>query len=113
MKLVKLFFALVVGVALSGATMPAAHALNASGQVVVQWQEPGPPPGNWSDAWHRGFHEGAQAAHHDIQAGRSPDPNRHDSFRHPDARGPARHDFRDGFRHGYHMVYNRDWHRGH
>lgn len=113
MKSMKMWLALLLGVALGGVMMPGAHAMTASPQVVIQWGEPAPPPGNWSEAWHRGFHEGAQAAHHDISNGRRPDPNRHDSFRHPDVRGPERRDFREGFRHGYRMVYDRDWHRGH
>ena len=112
MKLVKIFFALLVGMALSGATMPAAHALAASPQVTIQWNEPAPPQGNWSHAWHRGFHAGAMAAHHDIRRGLPPNPNRHQDFRNPDVGHHERHDFRDGFRHGYHMVYSRDWHHG-
>jgi len=109
MKSLKVVFAALVGIALSGAAMPAAHALTASPQLVVQWQEPAPPPGNWSDAWHRGFHAGARAAHHDIANGMRPDVKRHGEFRHPDVPPGARHDFRDGFQHGYHMVYDRDW----
>jgi len=109
MRLLKTFFALLLGVALAGAMLPAARALAASPQVVVQWQEPGPPPGNWSNAWHNGFHDGAVAAHHDINAGRPPDPHRHADFRHPDLPPGQRRDFRQGFRRGYQMVYHRDW----
>lgn len=108
MKILKWLFAVVLGIALSGAMMPAAHALTVSQQD--QWGEPNEPQGNWSEAWHRGFHAGAQAAHHDISHGRRPDPDRHQSFRHPDdvRRGQLR-DYREGFRHGYRMVYDRDW----
>jgi hypothetical protein len=110
MKPLKLLLAVLAGIALSGATMPAAHAVTASPQIEIQWGEPAPPPGNWSEVWHRGFHAGAQAAHHDIEAGRRPDMKRHDDFRHPDVRPDARRDFREGFQHGYRMVYDRDWH---
>lgn len=120
MKMMKWLFALLVGVGLSAVATPPAHALAGSAtpaanamagtpQIEIQWREPAEPQGNWSDAWHRGFHAGARAAHHDIQAGRPPDPNRHREFKHPDARGDQRHDFREGFRHGYRMVYDRDW----
>jgi len=111
MKNLTIFFAALAGIALSGAMMPAAHAMAGSAQVEIQWQEPGPPPGNWSDVWHRGFHMGAMAAHHDIGQGLRPDAKRHERFRHPDVPPGQRHDFRDGFQHGYRMVYDRDWHR--
>jgi hypothetical protein len=110
MRFVKILFALLLGVALTGALTPAAHA---APQITIQWHEPAPPPGHWSNAWHQGFHAGARAAHHDIARGLPPDPRRHADFRHPDVPPGRRHDFRDGFLHGYHMVYNRDWHRGH
>lgn len=121
MKVVKILLALLAGIALSGMAMPAARALTAppayaaaaAPQIVVQWGEPAPPPGNWSAVWHRGFHAGAQAAHRDIRDGRAPDVRRHEKFRHPDVRPDARRDFRDGFQRGYRMVYDRDWHRGH
>jgi hypothetical protein len=114
MKPLKVLLAMLAGIALSGAMMPAAHALTNSPQAENQWGEPAPPPGDWSEVWHRGFHAGARAAHHDIEAGRRPDPNRHKDFRRPDdVRRDQRRDFREGFRHGYRMVYDRDWHHGH
>ncbi len=108
MKTLKLFMALLIGAGLTGIPMPAAHAQQ--GPPPGYW-EPGPPPGNWSNAWHNGFHDGIVAAHHDIDAGRPPDPRRHDDFRHPDRPADQRHDFREGFRRGYQMVYDHDWHR--
>lgn len=82
----------------------------ASGPVTMaamaqegQW-EPVEPQGQWSDAWHQGFHAGVDAARHDLDAGRQPDPEHHPRFRHPDVPPPMRHDFREGFRRGYHMV---------
>lgn len=109
MKSVKLLFALLVGIALSGIAMPPVHALTASPQD--QWGEPNEPQGNWSEAWHRGFHAGTKAAHHDIRDGRRPDPDRHKDFRHPDdVHRDQMRDYREGFRQGYRMVYDRDWH---
>ena len=82
----------------------------ASGPVTMaaiaqegQW-EPVEPQGQWSQAWHQGFHEGVDAARHDLDAGRHPDPEHHEKFRHPDVGPELRHDFREGFRHGYNMV---------
>lgn len=113
MKRLKLLFACLAGLALTGAMMPSASALAAGAQITIQWHEPGPPPGNWSHAWHRGFHAGAMAAHHDIQNGMRPDARRHHDFRHPDVPPGRRGEFRDGFMHGYQMVYHRDWHHHH
>jgi hypothetical protein len=64
------------------------------------WQ-PQEPPGSWSQIWHQGFHEGVEAARHDIQSGRPADPDHHESFRHPNVPPDQRHDFREGFRRGY------------
>jgi hypothetical protein len=68
--------------------------------------EPQEPQGNWSQTWHTGFHEGVEAARHDVQAGQPPDPNRDERFRHPDAPPDQRRDFREGFRRGYQMFYD-------
>ena len=68
------------------------------------WQ-PNEPQGQWSRAWHSGFRDGVDAARHDIDARRPPDPRRHDKFRHPDLPRDERGDFREGFRRGYQMVY--------
>lgn len=99
---------LLLGVALTGTTAVTVHAQE--GPPPGAW-EPGPPPNNWSEAAHRGFHEGVEAARHDMEAGRPPDPDRHDSFRHPhDVPRDQRDDYRMGFRRGYRMVYE---HHGH
>ena len=50
---------------------------------------------------------GIEAARHDVDARRPPDPDRHDNFRHPDLPRDQRADFREGFRRGYHMYYDR------
>lgn len=79
--------------------------LTAHAQEGGYWQ-PSEPPGQWSGAWHSGFHDGIDAARHDIDAHRPPDPDRHDNFRHPDRPRDQRADFREGFRRGYQMVYD-------
>lgn len=112
MKNLKVLLALLAGFALTGAMMPSAHAL-AAPQITIQWHEPSPPQGNWSSAWHQGFHAGAMAAHHDISNGMRPDAHRHHRYEHPDVPHHERRDFREGFMHGYQMVYHRDWHHHH
>ncbi len=104
MKNLKPAMVVVLGLVLSGGMALAVHAQDGGG-----WR-PDEPQGNWSSAWHSGFHDGIDAARHDIDAHRPPDPNRHDNFRHPDRPRDERADFRDGFRKGYHMVYDHDWH---
>jgi len=106
MKRLQILMVLLLGAALSGGMTLAIHAQEGP---PGGWQ-PMEPPGSWSHAWHSGFHDGAVAARHDIDAGRPPDPNRHDDFRHPDLPRDQRQDFRDGFRRGYHMMYDHEWH---
>lgn len=89
----------LIGLALAGA--PAMTAVAQEGPPPPGAWEPQEPPGSWSQAWHTGFHEGVEAARHDRQAGRPPDPDHHERFRHPDVPPNLRHDFRDGFRRGY------------
>jgi hypothetical protein len=105
MKNTRSALVLVLGLAMSGGIPLAVHAQQ--GPPPGSWQE---PEGNWSPAWHSGFHDGIEAARHDIEANRSPDPDRHDKFRHPDLPRDQRDDFREGFRRGYHMAYD---HRDH
>lgn len=103
MRITRTATALVLGLALSGATSLAIHAQE--GPPPGAWS-PDEPQGNWSQAWHSGFHDGIEAARHDVEAGRPPDPDRHDNFRHPDRPRNERQDFRDGFRRGYRMYYD-------
>jgi hypothetical protein len=110
MRIAKHATALVLGLALSGGTTLVVHAQE--GPPHGAWQ-PNEPEGSWSHAWHSGFHDGIEAARHDIDAHRPPDPNRHDNFRHPDRPRDERGDFREGFRRGYQMVYDHDWHHDH
>lgn len=105
MKIAKHATALVLGLALCGGAALAVHAQEGPGG----WQ-PDEPQGSWSHAWHSGFHDGIEAARHDIDAHRPPDPDRHDKFRHPDLPRDQRPDFREGFRRGYHMVYDHAFH---
>jgi len=102
--------ALVLGIAMTGGT---GVAVLAQGPPPPGAWEPQEPPGSWSNAWHSGFHDGIDAARHDVDAGRPPDPRRHDKFRHPDLPRDQRDDFREGFRRGYHMVYEHREHRDH
>lgn len=113
MKNLKMLLGLLAGFALMGATMPQAYARAAAPQLSIQWGEPSPPPGTWSNVWHQGFHAGAMAAHHDISNGMRPDARRHHDFHHPDVPRRDRDDFRRGFMRGYQMVYQRDWRHDH
>jgi hypothetical protein len=108
MRITRTATALVLGLALSGGVSLAVHAQE--GPPPPGWV-PDAPQGNWSSAWHSGFHDGIEAARHDVDAHRSPDPGRHDNFRHPDRPRDERADFREGFRRGYQMVYDHDGHR--
>jgi len=105
----KLAMVSLLGLALAGGTAVAVHA---QGPPPPGAWQPVEPPGSWSHAWHSGFHDGVEAARHDIDAGRPPDPDRHDKFRHPDLPRDQRDDFREGFRRGYHMVYEHRAHGG-
>lgn len=75
-----------------------------------QW-EPQEPQGQWSDAWHHGFHEGAEAARRDLRENRRTDMDDHDQYRHPNVPREMRRDFREGFARGYHMVMEHNMHR--
>lgn len=103
MKKARLAIVMLLGMALAGGTGMAAFAQEGG------WQ-PMEPQGSWSHAWHSGFRDGVDAARHDVDAGRPPDPRRHDKFRHPDLPRDQRHDFREGFERGYHMVYEHRMH---
>lgn len=94
--------ALMLGLALVGA--PAVSVYAQQGPPPPGAWQPQEPPGNWSEIWHRGFHEGVEAARHDMEAGRPPNPEHHERFRHPGLPPNQRHDFREGFRRGYQMF---------
>lgn len=111
MKKGNLAIASLLGLALMGGVAVSIHAQEGPPPPGA-WQ-PMEPQGNWSHAWHSGFHDGVIAAEHDIDGRRSPDPSRHDNFRHPDLPRYQHPDFRDGFRRGYQMVYDHYWHHDH
>lgn len=116
MRKTKWTIALIAGLAFTGGTTFMARAQDGP-PPQGEWQ-PMEPPGSWSGAWHSGFKDGIEAARHDIDARRSPDPRRHDKFRHPDRPRDERPDFRDGFRRGYeveyeHFRHQRDHHHDH
>lgn len=62
------------------------------------------PPGEFRDVQRQGFHDGIDAAHHDIDEHRHRDADHHERFKNPPV---DRHDhdlvrdYRDGFRRGY------------
>jgi hypothetical protein len=65
---------------------------------------PPPPPAAYTEIARQGFHDGVEAANHDIRAGRPPDFARHPRFRRPPVPPPAWEDYRHGFRDGYEQV---------
>lgn len=76
-----------------------------------RWDQP--PSDYREDAQRRGFHEGIEAARHDMQSGRHADADDHEMFRHPPVEEGARRAFREGFKEGYrraveHMRNDRD-----
>lgn len=95
-----------------GATLAAGPAMVATVAAAQEGQwEPMEPQGQWTDAWHHGFHEGVEAARHDLREGRHPDMDDHQQYRHPNVPRELRRDFREGFARGYHMVVEHSMHR--
>jgi hypothetical protein len=88
------FSVLLLPLALAGCSHP---------QPVAYY--PPPPPPAWSQIAQQGFHNGVEAARHDIAHGLPPDVNRHPHFRNPPVPPPAFEDFRHGFREGYQQIY--------
>ncbi|HMG87847.1 MAG TPA: hypothetical protein VK574_19085 [Terracidiphilus sp.] len=75
-----------------------------------RWDE---PPSEYRDAQRRGFHEGVEAARHDMSERRHADADDHEMYKHPPVEGDARKEFREGFREGYrrameHMRHDHD-----
>jgi hypothetical protein len=71
-----------------------------------------PPPPAYSDIAQRGFHDGFDAARHDMSRGWRPDVDRHDRFRNPPVPRRALEDYRHSFREGYQQAFHgdhRDW----
>jgi hypothetical protein len=101
--------ALVAGITVSPLALPIA---NAQINIHLGWQQ---PPQDYNDISRRGFHDGIEAARHDLDHGMPPDPHRHGDFRHPPVDHHARDDYRSGFDRGYHAAYEHrgDWDRNH
>jgi hypothetical protein len=59
------------------------------------------PPQEFRDIQRQGFHDGIEGARKDVENHRRPDVNNRDEYRHPSVPGPARRDYREGFRRGY------------
>ncbi len=69
-----------------------------------RWDE---PPSEYRDAQRRGFHEGVEAARHDMSENRRRDADDHEMYKHPPVEGSARREFREGFREGYRRAVER------
>jgi hypothetical protein len=59
------------------------------------------PPGAVDNIAQRGYHDGFEAARHDVNSQRSPDMRRHGDFRNPPVPGRFADDYRRAFRSGY------------
>jgi hypothetical protein len=89
---------------------PFPHASFAQDRDHDRWDE---APGEYRDAQRRGFHEGVEAARHDMSEHRHADADDHAMYKHPPVEGDARREFREGFREGYrramdHMRHDHD-----
>ena len=95
--------ALALVLSVGAATMQAAPMF--AGQGYGQGPGPGgwdQPPGSYrNDVMRQGFHDGIEGARKDVENHRRPNVNNRDEYRHPSVPGPARHDYRAGFRDGY------------
>jgi hypothetical protein len=67
-----------------------------------------PPPSAYADIAQRGFHDGFDAARHDMARGVRPDVDRHERFRNPPVASRAFDDYRHGFREGYQRAIRGD-----
>lgn len=63
-----------------------------------------PPSDFRNDVGRQGFHDGIEGARKDVENHRRPNVNNRDEYRHPNVSGPVRHDYREGFRRGYHVA---------
>ena len=62
-----------------------------------------PPPPAFGPVGQQGYHDGTEAARHDIAKGLAPDVQRHPRFRNPPAGPPD--EYRRGFRAGYEQTF--------
>ena len=75
-----------------------------------RWDE---APSDYREAQRRGFHEGMEAARHDMGENRHADADDHQMYKHPPVGRDDRQAFREGFREGYrrameHMRHDHD-----
>lgn len=75
-----------------------------------RWDE---PPAGYRDAQRRGFHEGVEAARHDMSENHRRDADDHEMYKRPPVDRDDRRAFREGFREGYrramdHMRHDHD-----
>lgn len=70
-------------------------------QPVYVAAPPPPPLINFQAVAQQGFHDGFEAARHDVGVGAPPIFDRHPRFRNPPVPPPAIGAYRDGFRDGY------------
>ncbi len=96
--------ALALVFSVGAATLQAAPM---AGEFQGYGQGPGPggwdqPPGSYrNDVMRQGYRDGIEGARKDVENHRRPNVNNRDEYRHPNVGGPARHDYRQGFREGY------------
>ena len=64
-----------------------------------------PPPPTYDNFAQHGFHDGFEAARHDMAKGWAPDADRHRDFRNPPVPPPAIGDYRHAFHEGYERAY--------
>jgi hypothetical protein len=94
-----LAIALAVPAGLMSARAYAASAPAAPG--IYQERPWDQPPDEFRDVQKQGFHDGIDAAHHDIDNHRQRDAEHHERFRHPSVDHDQVRDYRDAFRRGY------------
>jgi hypothetical protein len=75
-------------------------------RTVVVYAAP-PPPAEFNDVARQGYHDGWEAARHDVKHGDAPDVEAHPKFRRPHVPPTAIEDYRHGFREGYQAFLHR------
>ena len=94
-----------------------AHAATPAQPAAGFYQERGwdEPPSEYREAQRQGFHEGIEAARHDMERHNHRDADDHSAYKHPPVERELRNDYREGFRRGYQvaMSHMRDEHRDH
>ena len=71
-------------------------------QFSMPWDQ---PPQEFKEVQRQGFHAGVQAAIHDYDHHRAPEPERSKQFRKPHVSRSLQNEFRDGFARGYNDAY--------